>query len=46
MPRVLTPAPRRASFDMTAFAIGALGATCTFGAPALIVWCIRLNGWA
>lgn len=46
MRAVVIPAPAgRATPDVTAFAIGFLGAACTFGAPVALIWLARLNGW-
>lgn len=39
------PLTEDGSVDLTAVAIGFLGAITTFGGPALIVWCLRLNGF-
>jgi hypothetical protein len=46
MRAVVIPAPTvRTTPDVTAFAIGFLGATCAFGAPVLALWLAHLNGW-
>lgn len=42
---VRLPLTEDGKVDLTALAIGFLGASCAFGAPAMIVWCARLNGF-